>query len=266
MRQANVSVDTTARRTGGLQPNALPAQGVLPEPAPVGETSPGRRPEPVAPATSPRSPTPLFLPEEDPTEPNPSEGDSGNPPLRTESAPPPRQSSPAPGLAMTDDELREWSRQKWADGVTLLRSFQKRSWGTAYWTVAEIRVLIQIGQMYRMTVNTAVRSVSAGSYVDRDGGEKPITLPVLGSYLNGQSPGTWTNKLTFFFHVHRFLAATNGTAGEDLPGDLHGIRQSMTSWGVYPEILKADNFLPRGDARAAYVLKRAREELRRYNT
>ena len=166
---------------------------------------------------------------------------------------------------MSDDELREWSRQQWADGVTLLGSFAKRSWGTAYQTVAEIRVLIQIGQTYRMTVNTAIHSVSAGSFIDRDNRERSITFPLLGSHLNGQSPGTWTNKLTFFFHVHQFLAATNGTTGGNLPGYLYDIRQAMASWGVYLEILKAENFLPNGDARAAYVLKHARDELRRYN-
>ena len=117
-----------------------------------------------------------------------------------------------------------------------------------------------------MTVNTAIHSVSVGSYIDRDNREKPITLPLLGSYLNGQSPGTWTNKLTFFFHIHRFLAATNGATGENLPGDLYHIRQSMTSWGVYPEILKAENFLPNGDARAAYRVKRTRNELCHYLT
>ena len=167
---------------------------------------------------------------------------------------------------MSDGEIQEWSRQKWADAVTLLESFQKRSWGTAYRTVAEIRVLIQIGQTYRMTVNTAIHSMSGGSFIDRDNREKSIDFPLLGSHLNEQSPGTWSNKLTFFFHVHQFLAATNGATGENLPGDLYHLRQAMTSWGVYPEILKADNFLPNGDARAAYVLKHARDELCHYNT
>lgn len=115
-----------------------------------------------------------------------------------------------------------------------------------------------------MTVNTAIHSVSGGLYVDRDGKEKPISLQLLGSHLNLQSPGTWTNKLTFFFHVHHFLATTNGPAGENLHGDLCNIRQAMATWGVYPEILNAENFLPNGDSRAAYILKRARDELRRY--
>jgi hypothetical protein len=167
---------------------------------------------------------------------------------------------------MSDDELREWSRNKWSEGVKLLASFENRSWGTAYRTVAEVRVLLQIGRTYRMVVNTAIHHVSGGLYVDRDGREKPIAFPLLGSYLNQQSPGTWTNKLTFFFHVHSFLATTNGPIGENLQGDLYGIRQAMASWGVYPEILNADDFLPNGDARAAYVLKRTLNELRHYRT
>lgn len=163
---------------------------------------------------------------------------------------------------LSDDELREWLRAQWPEEIRQLASFGRKSWGTAYQAIAEVQLLLQIGKTYQMTINLAIHNVSSGWFIDRDRKEKRIEFRLLGSYLNNQSPGTWTNKLTFFFAVYHFLAQTEAIVAEDLGRELHEARQAMLSWGV--SLKTPACFLPTGDARTAFRLTPLHGMIRRY--
>lgn len=144
-----------------------------------------------------------------------------------------------------------------------LASFDKMSWGTAYQTIAEVQVVIKIGKVYLMSVNFARHNISTGRFIaEEDRPPTDVEIQTLGSYLNGQSVGTWANKLTFFFAVYDFLERTKGVAEERLGTELYEIRQAMASWGVSPGA--CDSFLPAGDPRASYLLTPARNMIRQY--
>ncbi|KAF9779580.1 hypothetical protein BJ322DRAFT_1113380 [Thelephora terrestris] len=163
---------------------------------------------------------------------------------------------------MTDAEVQEWTRDLVQDKLSQLQTFSQRGWGTAYRTIAEVQLLLQIGGTYGMVINMALHSMSAGRYLDRDRIERTISFPLLGSYMNGQSPGTWSNKLTFFITVYHFLVDTEHLEEEDLGGSLYKARQAMESWGVHPG--PWERCLPNGDTRASYLLKPLRDMIHQY--
>jgi len=202
---------------------------------------------------TPTQPTPLFFPDEEPA--------TQTPPI--ESGPdlvhPPPTQFTGP---LSDEELRAWTRTLWAKEVLQLASFGGESWGTAYQTIAEVQLLLRIGKKYRMNINFALHHVSPGRFVDRDHKERAIDLQLLGSHLNGQTPGTWTNKLTFFFAVHHFLTKTETVTTEDLVGELREARQAMLSWGVTQQI--PASFLPTGDPRTVFRITPLHRMIRQY--
>jgi hypothetical protein len=116
--------------------------------------------------------------------------------------------------------------------------------------------------MFEMSLNFARRCVPAGMFADRSVGEWPLDFKLLGSCLNGQSEGTWANKLTFFFAVRAFLVRTEGATEERLGREVHEVRQAMSSWGVFPEM--ASHVLPTGDPRALYLLTPVHRMIRGY--
>ena len=143
-----------------------------------------------------------------------------------------------------------------------MESFSRESWGTAYQTIAEVQLLLQVGKKYQMTVNFALHRVSSGRFVDRDHKERTIEFLLLGSYLSEQTSGTWTNKLTFFFAVHHFLAKTETIAPENLAGDLREARVAMLSWGV--TLKTPASFLKTGDPLAAFRITPLHRMIRQY--
>jgi hypothetical protein len=143
-----------------------------------------------------------------------------------------------------------------------LELFRHNSWGTAYQTIAEVQLLLEVGKRYGMSPNFARHSVSVGSFDDGNQPNRQIDFHLLGSYLNGQSGGTWINKVTFFFAVRAFLVRTEGVPEERLGREVYEVRQAMAHWGIFPAAL--DRFLPTGDPRASYRITPVRTMIRRY--
>lgn len=136
-----------------------------------------------------------------------------------------------------------------------------KSWGTAYKTFAEVLLLLRVGKQFKMTPNYACGKVSTGRFCDCNK-KREISIQVLGSCMNGQSIGTWNNKLTFFFHVHRFLAQTKEMTEESMGKKLWAVRQAMADWGGGPQT--SSSFLPFGDERALGMLTPTLGLIRRY--
>lgn len=170
--------------------------------------------------------------------------------------------APSSAGPLTDQELREWTRLLWQEEIRQLKSFRLKSWGTAYQTIAEVQLLLRIGKRYRITVNFPLHCVSTGRFFDRNGEERGIEFQLIGSYLNGQSPGTWANKLTFFFAVYDFLAQTKNVVEDGLEIELRNARQDMLSWGVSVEVPQA--FLPAVDVQARHRITPLRNMIRQY--
>jgi hypothetical protein len=223
------------------------------EPTPVQLPSTDTSAEAAVSQTPPLSPTPLFLPEGD---------------TRSQSTPPetiPRPADPSPVLptpSLTADEIRTWITSFLAAEVQELASFGSRSWGTAYQTVAEVQFVLGVGHRFRMSANFACHHVSTGRFTGWAGENVAIEFQHLGSCLNGQSTGTWTNKLTFFFAVYQFLMQTEGVAEESVGKQLYEMRQAMVSWGVIQRI--CNSFLPSADPRTFYLVTPVRTLIRRY--
>lgn len=133
---------------------------------------------------------------------------------------------------LSDEVLGQWFRSLCPDELELLKSFGRKSWGTAYRTIAEVQVVLRIGKTLKMNVNFATHSVSPGSYFDEDGRLQEVQFAVLGWHLNGQADGTWTNKLTFFFAVYHFLQRSELATKEVLGNKLWDAREAMRTWGV----------------------------------
>jgi hypothetical protein len=208
-------------------------------------------PQPPVASQEPRSTPPLP------------DAELGVSPLPVESASARAMMSPIPSVgALGEQELREWTVSLWPKEVHELKSFRLKSWGTAYQAIAEVQVLLRLGKTYRVTVNLPLHSVSMGHYFDRDGKEKAIEFRLLGSYMNGQSPGTWGNKLTLFFAIYHFLARTEGMEAESLDAELRTARQAMLSWGIGVE--PPESFLPIADARTTYRITPLRNMIREY--
>lgn len=176
--------------------------------------------------------------------------------------PPPQTQPPLPTRTTPtpEDDMPDHIRVRWAREVVFLHGFDRASWGTAYRTIAEIQLLLRIGQAYGMTPNLSSHSVTTG--VDGESG-LDIEIQRIGSWLNGQAFRTWTNKLTFFFAIHDFLRQTDDvTVADNLSADLSEARQAMLSWGVGLEV--PDTFLPVGDNRARFKLSPLHKLIRDY--
>lgn len=218
------------------------------EPAPAHEPSPGPQPDSVSSQVPPNAPSPQG-------------SQTDTPPAQVESAPDP--SSTSTHLLLSDEEVVQWTRSHWSDEVDQLASFGQKSWGTAYQTIAEVQLVLRISKCYKMVINFASHQIFTGWFDDRDGKKRYISFQHLGSYLNGQSAGTWMNKLTFFFAVYHFLVQTQGVAEEGSIGrELEEVRQAMTSWGVFRET--NNSFLPHGDPRASYLITPVRSLICQY--
>ena len=89
------------------------------------------------------SPPPLFLSESGPT----------NPPTPVKNAVNPSHASPSPlvNTPMTDEEVEACTRSSWLDKIRQLNLFGNNSWGSAYQTIAEVKLVLRIGKKYRMT-------------------------------------------------------------------------------------------------------------------
>jgi hypothetical protein len=237
-----------------LPPDISPPEETQPSPTPIHTTPPTRRPDSGSSQGPSRSPSPLFIPERHSTDPPTSAGIVSvpvQPPVASEVPPP------------SDEDVREWivtSRQTDKD---LLTSFSQNSWGTAYKTIAEVQVVLRICKAFRIKPNYACHNVSTGHFFGRNKVKRTIEFRVIGSYMNGQSAGTWTNKLTFFFAVRQFLERTAGLGEEDIRKGLYEVCRAMADWGVKPE---KNSFLPVGDPRASYRLTPTRKMICKYNT
>lgn len=175
----------------------------------------------------------------------------------------PQQSQPMSAIhtaSLPDEEFAKTIRTRWAQEAELLGAFKKASWGTAYQTVAEVQLLLRIGQSYDMTLNFPSHSVSLGN--DDKSAITGIEIQLLGSYLNGQAFGTWTNKFTFFFAIYDFLQRTQNATVEGVGTSLYEIRKALLSWKVGLEI--PDAFLPAGDPRAKFKLTPLHVTIREY--
>jgi len=178
--------------------------------------------------------------------------------------PPPTSDTPPPTQVPTlsDEALGQWLRTLWPEGLELLSSFENKSWGTAYRTIADVQVLLMIGKRLKMEVNLATHSVSPGTYIESDGQRSTIQFATLGRYLNKQAEGTWTNKLTFFFAVYHFLCETELATEETLGSELWEAREAMLTWGVS---LKAPiSFLDAGDNNAMRSKTKLHSMIREY--
>jgi hypothetical protein len=151
---------------------------------------------------------------------------------------------------LSKKETQAWIRTVFSEQIGQMESFSQKSWGTAYSAVAKVRIVLQIGKIFKMSTNFACHHVSVGSFIDRDTSDKEITFHQLGSYINGQSEGTWKNKLTWLFAVHDFLRRTEGAVEESIGKELYEVRQAMDIWGVFP--LTYGHFLPAGDPRTNF--------------
>lgn len=163
---------------------------------------------------------------------------------------------------MTGKEVEACTRSSWPDEIRQLESFDNNSWGSAYQTIAEVQLVLRIGKKYRMTTNYARCRVSVGLFIDRNGEERGIKFEHLGSYLNGQSAGTWANKLTFFFSVYHFLVKTEGVGEEKLGPTIFEVRRAVASWGISSEA--EGDFLSRGDNKASLLITPTRKTIRQY--
>ena len=123
-----------------------------------------------------------------------------------------------------------------------------KSWGSAYKTIAEVKVLLRVGKRLKMEINLATHSVSPGTYLNGDGEPRTIHFAVLGWYLNGQADGTWMNRLTFFFAVYHFLRETESVTKETLGDELWEAREAMLTWEVSPRT--PTSLLDAGDGNA----------------
>lgn len=159
-----------------------------------------------------------------------------------------------------DDNFATRVQQRWADEAKMLEQFNRMSWGTAYQTIAEVQLILRIGQAYGVTLNLYLHSVSPGR--DDESGITNVDIRTVGYYLNGQAPGTWKNKFTFFFAVYAFLEKTSSNGGEDLGDELYRARQAMLSWNVGLDV--PQEFLPRGDKRASFVLLQLHRSIKNY--
>jgi hypothetical protein len=144
----------------------------------------------------------------------------------------------------------------WSAKIQQLESFDRKSWGTAYKAIAEVRLLLRISRKYQMITNFALHNVSKGRFCDRDGRERTIDIFQLGSYLNDQSPRTWGNKLTLFFAIHSFLAWVEGRSRESVGEEAYEAYNVMSSWGVSGDAHHV--LLPAGDLRARYLISHVR--------
>ena len=221
-------------------------------PTPIQPSSPGVSADIAISQTPPNSPPPLFLSEDDATPTSiPFESNPG-------------YVRPSPSLSsqsLTIDEIRTWITTLLGEEAQQLASFSRRSWGTAYQSVAEVQFVLEVGQRFRMSANFARHHISSGRFTGRGNEDVAIEFQLLGSLLNGQSMGTWTNKLTFF-SVYKFLMQTEGVAEESLGRELYEIRQAMVSWGVIQRT--SNSFLPNADPRASYLITPVRTMIRRY--
>jgi hypothetical protein len=223
------------------------------EPTPIHPPSHDTSADAAISQTPPISPTPLFLPEVE----------TRSPSIPPESITQPVEAAPVSITPpLTVNEIRTWIQTLLAAEAQELASFSCRSWGTAYQTVAEVQFVLGVGHRFRMSANYARHHISTGRFTGRGDEDVTIEFQQLGSFLNGQSTGTWTNKLTFFFAVYHFLMQTEGVAEESLGRQLNEIRQAMVSWGVIQRT--SDPFLPNADSRTFYLVTPVRTLIRRY--
>jgi hypothetical protein len=245
----------------------LPTGETFSKPAPIDEpfavpqsstgptTSHDPGPDPVASQGSPRTSPPLFLPESSlsvpPTPVLQSASESNRPPSSLGNQP------------LSDEELQEWVRSWWSSEKDQLQKFDQKGWGSAYQTVAEVLFLLRAGEKkLKMNANFACHHISTGRFLDEYRQERRVDFQRLGSQINGQTDGTWTNKVTFFFAVYHFLEKTEGETEESLGRELHGIRQAMATWGVFP--MTSVPFLPAADPKTAYLITPIRTRIRKF--
>ena len=242
-----------------------PAEGTQSETTPIQGTSEAGQLDSSARQETLRSPPPLFVPESPATvQPNAVEGS----PVPTH---PPVASTPVPTLlpVASDDlpphdeeEVKRFIKDSWRHHLDRLATFDGMSWGSAYETIAQVKLLLPVGEYYGMQVNYAHHTISIGRFKGPNDTERTIGFCQLASYLTDLSIGTWKNKLWFFFAVYRFLHETKELDEPSIGSELYRIRQAMVCWGVYP--VTGLVTLPQRDDRAKYRITPTGRQLRKY--